>query len=344
MYDTTVISSEEILQCPVCGGAKKGPLHTSLEDQLFGAPGQWSYDECYSCGLVFLSPRPTRMDIGKAYADYSTHLTLPLPDTLLRRLRSYLRTGYLAGRYGYLEGIGTVQRVAGLLLYLHPGQREYVDGSIMHLPASRRGRVLDVGCGAGETLTELRRLGWQTEGVEPDPRAAEHAIRRGLDVKVGLLEDQRYPSGSFDAITMSHVIEHVHDPIVLLAECRRVLKPNGLLVVTTPNVKSLGHHLFGRHWRVLEVPRHLTVFSRETLTLALHEAGFSGVAVRTTTRGADGIVIEGQRMKAGGPAIGRQPASILEKLVGQSYQYVAVTAMKLNRDAGEELLATAGKL
>ncbi len=129
-------------------------------------PGEWTYKRCLRCTLVFLDPRPTREDVGKAYAVYPTHTSVELPDSLPRRLRSYVRGGYLANKFGYGEGADRLQRLAGWLVHLHPGQREYMNRSIMYLPASCRGRVLDVGSGAGGVLEELRRLGWE------DPEAA----------------------------------------------------------------------------------------------------------------------------------------------------------------------------
>lgn len=232
-------------------------MYVGLKDRLFGVPGEWSYEECRRCGLVFLDPRPTKQDIGEAYtASYPTHHSAKLRDNLLRRFRSYVRGGYLAHRFGYLEGVGPLQRLAGRLIYLHPGQRESMNGSIMYLPAEKRGRVLDVGSGAGRTLSELRRLGWQVEGVDLDARAVEAAMRDyGLaSVRVGTLHSLAHSPDSFDAVVMSHVIEHIHAPVELLKECRRILKPGGMLVVATPNAEGLGRRWFGKDWRVLEPP------------------------------------------------------------------------------------------
>jgi 2-polyprenyl-3-methyl-5-hydroxy-6-metoxy-1,4-benzoquinol methylase len=303
---------------------------------------------CRRCTLIFLDPRPTREDVGKAYSVYPTHTPVALPANLLRRLRSYVRGGYLANKFGYREGVDRLQRFAGWLAYLHPGQREYMNGSIMHLPANRRGRVLDVGCGAGDALDELRRLGWEVEGVDPDPEAVSNAVRnRSLKVRVGTLEDQSYPEDSFDAVISSHVVEHVHDPVSLLRECRRVLRPGGLLVVATPNAKSMGSSRFGPDWRVLEPPRHLTVFSPKTLAQAARAARLSILRLRTSARGADGIFIESRELRAvrtaGGSLIKQKPASIPERLKGHAYQYGVSIALWALPDAGEELLMVATK-
>src|SRR5258708_36641931 len=98
----------------------------------------------------------------------------------------------------------------------------------------------------------MRRLGGDAEGVDVDPLAVENARARGLPVRLGDLAAQRYPADHFDAIYMSHVIEHVHDPVALLSECRRVLKVGGRLVALTPNVESWGHRRFQRAWAPLD--------------------------------------------------------------------------------------------
>lgn len=336
---------EDVDKCLLCGHRGKEVLYEGLGDHLLGVPGSWTYERCLRCTLVFLDPRPTEEDIGKAYASYPTHSPASLPPTLLRRLRSYAKRGYLANRFGYLEGVGGLQTLLGWLFYLHPGQREYANGSIMYLPVRRRGRVLDVGAGAGEVLSELRSLGWEVEGVDPDAEAAQSALRNhGLKLRTGTLEAQGYPADHFDAVVTSHVIEHVHDPVGLLRECRRVLRPGGMLVLATPNAESLGHEVFRAHWRVLEPPRHLTIFSRQTLSRLATEAGFSGARIRTTVRGADGIYMESSKLRAAGASTVEESSIFSkEKMLGQVFLYGEWAVTKLRPWAGEELLMVAAK-
>jgi SAM-dependent methyltransferase len=106
------------------------------------------------------------------------------------------------------------------------------------------------------------------------------ATKNGLDVALGSLEQQCYPSEHFDAVTLSHVIEHVPDPVGTLVECARLLKKGGKLVIATPNNASLGHRLFGRNWRGLEPPRHLHIFSPQSLRRTLGMAGFQNITIR----------------------------------------------------------------
>lgn len=341
----TSISTEIVDACPLCGSLDKQVLYAGLRDRMYGVSGEWIYMKCRACGLVFLDPRPTEESIGEAYAVYPTHAPVQPPDNLLRQLRSYVTAGYLANKFGYVEGADALQRMAGWLMYLHPGQREYVNGSVMYLPADRRGHILDVGAGAGELLAKLRNLGWTVEGVDTDPKAAESILAHyGIEVRVGTLAQQGYPSEYFDALTMSHVIEHVHDPVDLLTECRRILKPGGTLVIATPNANSLGHHYFGRNWRAVEPPRHLTLFTSRTLANAARRAGFLHADSRSTVRGADGNLLESRRLQAMvNTPIGTSSFSLKEKALGHLYQYSLSAALRFRHDVGEELLMFAIK-
>jgi 2-polyprenyl-3-methyl-5-hydroxy-6-metoxy-1,4-benzoquinol methylase len=104
------------------------------------------------------------------------------------------------------------------------------------------------------------------------------ARETGAEVREGLLEADTFPPASFDAVTLSHVIEHLPDPAETLAICHRLLKPGGVLWIATPNLESRGHARFGPAWRGLEPPRHLAIFTRRALTGLLERLGYEIVA------------------------------------------------------------------
>jgi len=138
---------------------------------------------------------------------------------------------------------------------------------------SRTGLALDLGCGDGWMLQSLRRHGWSVVGIERTtqsaaPAAAEHR----LPMVVGSLDAIR-PAPCLDVIIMFHVLEHLADPVTVLRQCAQRLKPDGLLVVSVPNIESWQARCFGRHWFHLDVPRHLFHFSPASVRQVLASAG-----------------------------------------------------------------------
>jgi 2-polyprenyl-3-methyl-5-hydroxy-6-metoxy-1,4-benzoquinol methylase len=161
----------------------------------------------------------------------------------------------------------------------------------MFLLGRTPGALLDIGCGNGTNLDRFRKLGWNVFGQEVDPKAAVVAATRGFPVFVGPLSALA-PSCRFDAIIMNHVIEHIRDPLSLLVECRRLLKPSGVLVITTPNAAGLGAKMFGRYWRGYEVPRHLFVFAPASLATILKRSSLNCISQRTLALSAQSIFLE----------------------------------------------------
>jgi len=142
------------------------------------------------------------------------------------------------------------------------------------------GTLVDVGSGAGGFVAEVAaRPRWRAIAVEPDPKAAEACRRVGAQVVTARWEEARLPAGSADVITFWEVLEHLHDPVAAIVEARRVLRPHGLLVISTPNRDSLDARLFGPFWVGYELPRHLNVFSQRQLAQMLARQGFAPVAV-----------------------------------------------------------------
>lgn len=275
--------------CALCGKEGHG-LYANLEDRLYSTAGSWSLRACPSdgCGLIWLDPRPIDEDIGKTYASYYTHSEPDRPVLTSRMATVYnaVASSYVAHRFGYSQG--TAHRWLWPLMYLHPGARDEADGSVSHQRLPTKGaRLLDVGCGDGSQLATMQELGWTVEGIEIDSRAVEAALRRGLPVRLGTLGSDSYPTGSFDVVSVRHVIEHVPDPIELLRQCHRVLKADGALVVMTPNAGSLGHRLFRDAWLPLDPPRHLYLFDNLTLSAVLHQsAAWNVQSLFSTLRGS----------------------------------------------------------
>lgn len=204
---------------------------------------------CRGCGLVYVWPQPAREALEALYSSGEYHAEV---DEAERR-RTFARR---------LREIETL--------------------------APARGRLLDIGCSKGYFLEAAQASGWQATGVEVNRHAIEAAQARGLDVRHGGLAEQAFEAACFDAIALFDVLEHADDPRALLAGCRRLLRPGGLLAVTTPDVGGLvprvTYGLFALTlgaWGHPTPPGHLVEFSRRTLRRALGETGFEVVRERS---------------------------------------------------------------
>lgn len=334
--------------CAVCGGTGDR-VYDGIPDRLFHSKGEWSIVRCTntSCGLLWLNPMPLAEDLHKAYEQYYTHADQPArPDSFLRSLYAkYIKNGYLALRYGYrLVDPGFPGRLLGLLMYLlHPARRLELDCSVMYLPPREGGRLLEIGFGSCALMEHLRSVGWDPQGLDFDPLCVERARAKGFEARAGALEDAKFPDGRFDAVVMSHAFEHVPDPIGLLREIRRVLKPGGVFVSMTPNASSHGHRVFGRNWLALDPPRHLHLFNPDSLRGALAQVPFSSARIFTTANGADYIYLSSRDLiRAGRHTIGA-PLDPAEWRRGRLFQLRESLRLWFNPDAGEELVVYAVK-
>jgi SAM-dependent methyltransferase len=191
-------------------------------------------------------------------------------------------------------------------------------------------------------LQSLKELGWQVEGVDFDPAAVQRARTKGLNVHLGTLEDQRFADNTFDAITMSHVIEHVHRPIALFQECHRLLRPGGRLVVVTPNASSWGHRRYGAGWRGLEPPRHLHIFTLSSLAAICARAGFIGGECRSVVRGGGILLASRQLRHTGNQNAALQPSAVL-RLWAEVMGLAEWARTLTDEEAGEELVSVIAK-
>jgi SAM-dependent methyltransferase len=287
---------------------------------------------------------PLEEDLGKAYRSYYTHHEVPESlYSVPRRVYHRIKRGYLCGRYGYNRGsTSRWTRILGLVIYLNPIRRANFDASVFYLQAKPNGQLLEIGCGSGETLKLMQDFGWLVEGVDFDPAAIEVAKKTGLNVRYGTLLEQEYPASSLDAVVMSHVIEHVPDPVGLLRECHRLLKPGGKLVVITPNAASWGHRLYGADWRGLEPPRHLHIFTCSSLATVSARAGFVGAQCRTTVR-ANGVLLASRTLRRNGKLDRARPLSTADRLWAEATGLAQWIGSLVDREAGEEIVLTSVK-
>ncbi len=238
--------------CPLCGAT--GLFSHKGRDLLYDKNELYSYDECTRCFAIYLHPMPDSETISKFYPDaYYQEITKPKKHSLIKK--SVLKTKY---NYSHIK-IPSYLKVLAPIVSLF-----YYKSSIPFIPDAKG---LDIGCGNGRFINSMNTLGWKFEGVEFSSVAVDICHKSGLKVFNGELKEAKFKNNSFDIISARHVIEHIPNPDDFFKEISRILKPNGQLVLRTPNSKALGRKWFGLNWFPDEIPRHLILFNSENLTL-----------------------------------------------------------------------------
>jgi 2-polyprenyl-3-methyl-5-hydroxy-6-metoxy-1,4-benzoquinol methylase len=271
---------------------------------------------------------PLEAEIHKAYTNsYYTH------GERARHVR------YVPPAYGPLTRsvLWTLWVCLGGVFRLHTKRDRYW----LHGLVDGKGRLLEVGCGNGSRLLDLQKRGWVVEGQEIDPQAASYARSKGLHVHEGSLDHAGLPDASYEVILLSHVLEHVHRPVEILRECGRLLKPGGRLVLSTPNIESLGHRIYKRDWLALDPPRHLVIHSRRSLERVLRDAGFGDTSIRTVPLNCELTSMHSRDIKYLGwtdldsmPRVGRE-------IVPVALQLAAILLHPVAPGSGEECFAVA---
>lgn len=234
----------ELVPCPLCEGVRARAVAVKFGLRIV---------RCRSCGHVFANPRLLRAEIEKRYES---------PEFFSEYLDAHRATpkGYdldfLRGHYG---------------LYL-----DLIRGRL-----SPGARLLDLGCGAGFFLKAAEADGWAAEGTEISRQLAAYARDvAGVKVRLGTLEEIRWPPEIFDVVTLFDVLEHVPDPLRTLTEVGRLLKTDGAVLISTPDYDSLSRLFLGKAWAVLSPAEHLSLFTSGTLRALIERAGLSVLAIR----------------------------------------------------------------
>lgn len=300
---------QDVPLCPVCECSKRIVLRDGLVDNVFFvAQGRWVLYQCARCKTAYLNPRPDVGSIAKAYGTYYTHKaaggTRVNTDQLnwLRRLQRRVANGYVNARYGTYRQPASC--LGWFILKPLPKVRQKLDFEFRHLPKPRPNqRLLDAGCGNGSFMSSAAEAGWKVSGVDPDPQAVATAKGLGLDVRQGSIKVFEDLASCFDVVTLSHVIEHVHDPKALIRDIYRLLRPGGTFFIETPNIDSVGSRIYKQHWRGVEAPRHLVLFNHKSLRDLLLEVGFE--VVKSVSRGyvSRGIFQQSANIEAGLPPL-----------------------------------------
>lgn len=343
------------MPCPDCYlcGSSGVLLYEELEDHLFGVKGQWSMLRCSNpdCGLLWLDPMPEAEEIGKLYENYFTHQEREGERLFAQGLRQRLAHGVICHAFHYQSARQKpLCQLLAVVLSQFRFFRNRAARSILWLDEKGLpGCLLDVGCGNGEFLVNMRDLGWEVVGIEQDPVAADIGRQKnGLTIHTGEVEGLGLMKNSFDVVTMSHVMEHLVDPLQTLIALHRLLKPGGKIVMATPNSSSLGHRWFRESWRGLEPPRHLHIFASSSLAALLRNAGFKNETCTTSAEGSRAIWAQSSLIKNPDRFQGDHPHYSCGKhfqlsgVLLEVFEHLA-TGWPLKKPWGEELIVTAVK-
>jgi spore maturation protein CgeB len=234
-----------MISCPLCDAPWED--QSALFEKQF-RHGSHKIVKCEECGLIFVNPQPTEAILSQIYSK-----------------------DYFKSKEGKTEGYGDYMG----------NEREYrvqmgyrCLGWVEALADDRDSRLLDVGCAAGFFLKAAAERGWSVRGVEISEFAAGFARHEmDLDVACGTLSQAAYSDNEFDVVTMFDVIEHCPNPKEQIRECRRLLRPGGLIFIDTPNIESRTAIEQGENFWLLKAD-HLLYFSPDTISRLLCECGF----------------------------------------------------------------------
>jgi 2-polyprenyl-3-methyl-5-hydroxy-6-metoxy-1,4-benzoquinol methylase len=237
--------------CRICSG--KLIIYNEVFDDRYGYSGYFDILKCNSCDHKVLKVEFSQNQLIRLYTDYYPRSTFDF--TNLEPSRD--PNGFCA----WLNGVS----------------------SSAYCWVPENVRVLDIGCGFGQTLGYHKARGCEVYGVEADENIRPVADKYGFNVHVGLFDPEQYEPDFFDCVTLDQVIEHVTDPIETLRGIAYVLKPGGVAILSTPNANGWVAKLFGRRWINWHAPYHLQHFSQESMRVVAEKTGLKIEQIRTLT-------------------------------------------------------------
>ncbi len=268
------IKYETMHACPVCGSKNTKFLFTNT-DRMHGIPGEFGLNQCKDCNAFYLSPRPRPKSLAMYYPDdYPSHQTPDWESSgFLRDLREVLRHTVLYELYHYKNykdkpriKPSIIGKIMAYIVFPFWWRARCSIPKSIFPHYIHDGKALDIGCGTGSFLLILKKLGFEATGIEPSEKAGSIGRKNvGLDIKTGNLLEHKFPNNYFNLITMNHVLEHVHNPVEVLLEVKRILHPDGMITIRTPNMDSFGYKRFGKNWVPIDTPRHLIIYSRQSI-------------------------------------------------------------------------------
>lgn len=231
------------IHCPICGSASLQPVLSARDHTVSGE--EFQLLQCTACTLRFTQDVPDAASISPYYKseNYISHTNTS--------------KGLINGLYQFVRK-RTLKRKRRL---------------IENLTGIHKGNLLDVGSGTGAFVQEMNQQGWQVTGLEPDADARKVAKEVNEASLTDISTFYQLETGVYDAITMWHVLEHVHELQGYIAHLKNLLKENGRLFIAVPNYTSKDADIYQAHWAAYDVPRHLYHFSPQSVQVLMEKHG-----------------------------------------------------------------------
>jgi len=227
----------------------------NLFDNRHGYPGKFDVYECPNCGFMQTKPQLSFRTLTQTYTNY-----YPKRDADIK---------------GIIEALKSM-----------PTQREISQkglGTTSHFQTHKGQKVLDIGCGTCQSLLEIKKLGGEAWGIDPDKNSQKVANKLKLKFHLGTIHNCKFPTKYFDLITASQVLEHEPDPLKFLKDSKKFLKKNGKIIMSFPNTDSLFEKIWGRNWLHWHIPYHVNHFNKKSLELLAEKSGFKINSLNTVT-------------------------------------------------------------
>ncbi len=184
---------------------------------------------------------------------------------------------------------------------------------------AEKGKILDIGCNIGTFLEVAKESGWKTYGIDINEGVKKECLKKGIKFFKGTVAKVKFQKNFFDAVIMNDLIEHVHNPQELLQQVKRVVKPQGIIFIVTPDVGSYAAKVLKKRWPHFKPNEHLIYFSRKTLRKVLESEGFVIKEMKHIGRWRKmGTIIQkGQRVW--------KEMRVLEKIVPASFMKISMS-------------------
>lgn len=242
------------MKCKICG-SKTRIKYKGLFDNRHGYPGKFNLLECANCSFMQTQPRLNNRQISSIYSKYYPRQNIDI------------KAVKMAGK-----NIPTMNEI----------KKKGLMGSC-HFHTKKGEKVLDIGSGVGSSLIEIKALGGEAWGLDPDDNARKIARKLKFNFHQGFIEDCPFNKNFFDLITASQVLEHIPDPQSFIKQIKKFLKPNGRILLSFPNTGAWYRRLWGRKWLHWHIPYHLNHFNKKSFRTLINQSGLKIISIKTVT-------------------------------------------------------------